>query len=108
MLEGKIGQLDQSLKTSEDDRFVLRARLHAYQGRNGDVTEDLTSRENFAILEMEREWFERLYRKNWTKTKKRIRKDVLWTKENTVKEEDNPSFTNEVYSQEEQNYNEEQ
>ena len=79
--EAQIEKLTTSLRRGEADRLILRARLHAYQGKNNDEPdEDLTERYNFAYLEQERKWFETLYRKYWKKTKKRIRRELLWSK----------------------------
>jgi chromosome segregation ATPase len=59
----------------------LRARVHALQHRVGEVpVEDTTTREYIAQLEREYAWFEDMFEKNWKLTKKRIRKDILWSK----------------------------
>ena len=78
----QIDKLSGSLRRSEADRLILRARLHAYQGKyNDDADEDLTERYNFLLLEQERKWFEALYRKYWKQTKKRIRRELLWSRD---------------------------
>ena len=58
----------------------LQARVHALQHRLGEVPEeDTTSREYIAQLEREFAWFEQMFDENWKKTKKRIRKEILWS-----------------------------
>lgn len=58
----------------------LNARLHALQHKAGEVpVEDTTSREYIAQLEREYAWFVDMFEKNWKLTKKRIRKDILWS-----------------------------
>ena len=64
----------------------LQARLHALQYRVGETPEeDTTSREYIAQLEREYGWFTEMFEKNWKLTKKRIRKDILWSSGNKKK-----------------------
>ena len=79
--ESQIEKLTGSIRLGEAERLILRARLHAYQGKNNDeADEDLTDRYYFTLLEQERKWFEALYQRYWKKTKKRIRRELLWSK----------------------------
>lgn len=69
---------------SENDG--LRARIHALEHRLGiEPLEDTTSREYIAQLEREHAWFEDMFEKNWKLTKKRIRKDILWSSDRKKK-----------------------
>jgi predicted RNase H-like nuclease (RuvC/YqgF family) len=64
----------------------LLARVHALQHRLGEVPlEDTTSREYIAQLEREYAWFADMFEKNWKLTKKRIRKDILWSSDRKKK-----------------------
>ena len=64
----------------------LRARIHALEHRLGiEPLEDTTSREYIAQLEREYAWFEDMFEKNWKLTKKRIRKDILWSSDRKKK-----------------------
>ncbi|MBQ5362181.1 MAG: hypothetical protein IIU63_02440 [Clostridia bacterium] len=64
----------------------LQARVHALQHRLGEVPpEDTTSREYIAQLEREYAWFADMFEKNWKLTKKRIRKDILWSSDRKKK-----------------------
>lgn len=87
-LNNRITTLDQALQEKEEKIVSFSARLHAYQSKHGDDTDtDLTEKENFALLEKEREWFERMFKQTWSQTKKRIRRDWLWTKHAAKPEE---------------------
>ena len=78
-LQKNVSALSNELRKKEDEHTVLSARLHAYQRKNGEkIITDLTDKDNFAALEKEREWFERMFRETWSKTKRRIRREMLW------------------------------
>lgn len=65
---------------AQDEINGLRARVHALQHRVGEVpAEDTTTREYIAQLEREYAWFADMFDKNWKLTKKRIRKEILWS-----------------------------
>lgn len=79
--ELRISELEEARNAQERYTLTLNARLHAYQAHFGDPSDsDLTDEENFKRLEMEREWFESMFKKTWKQTKKRIRRDLLWSK----------------------------
>ena len=82
-LEGKQQELDRAAQKAAEDaaeKDGLTARLHALQYRVGESpVEDTTSREYIAQLEREHAWFVEMFEKNWKLTKKRIRKDILWS-----------------------------
>jgi len=78
-LQEKIDEYVRLQQEGEEERTVLSARLHAYQSRCGEQPDgDLTEEESFLRLEKERKWFEDMFRKTWKKTKRRIRRDLLW------------------------------
>jgi chromosome segregation ATPase len=86
--EQRIAEKDAALAVATEQNEAaateidgLRARVHALQHRVGEVpVEDTTTREYIAQLEREYAWFEDMFEKNWKLTKKRIRKDILWSK----------------------------
>jgi chromosome segregation ATPase len=65
-------------KTREEKRFA-EARLKSYRFKNHDMTDtdDYTDKDSFDELENELEVFIKFYKKEWTRTKRRIRKDLL-------------------------------
>ena len=77
----RIASLTETVNTYRETEIALRAELHARGAELGRAPdEDLTERERFLMLEREREWFEKMFKETWGRTKKRIRKDLLWTK----------------------------
>ena len=91
--EQKLEQKDQVIQTAQKENEQaageidgLRARVHALQHQLGIAPEqDTTTREYMAQLEREYAWFSDMFEQNWKKTKKRIRKDVLWSSEKKKK-----------------------
>ena len=76
-----LTELQQALSQKQEEQLIMNARLHAYQAKCGERSAvDLTDAENFAQLEREREWFEKMFKQTWSQTKKRIRKEHLWSK----------------------------
>ena len=65
-------------KTREEKRFA-EARLKSYRFKNHDMTDtdDYTDKDSFDELENELEVFIKFYKKEWARTKRRIRKDLL-------------------------------
>ncbi len=88
--EQKLQDKDDELKQAEEreqqlteQAVGLEARLHALQYRVGEKpVEDTTTREYIAQLEREYGWFVQMFDQNWKLTKKRIRKDILWSASN--------------------------
>lgn len=70
-----MGELEQT----REQKRLAEARLKSYRFKNNDMTEadNYTTKEDFDELENELEVFIKFYKKEWTKTKKRIRKDLL-------------------------------
>ncbi len=85
--DDEIAQVQQQNEQADGEINGLRARVHALQHRVGEIpAEDTTSREYIAQLEREYAWFADMFEKNWKLTKKRIRKDILWSKESKKKD----------------------
>ena len=84
-IRGRLTRENEELSTQcaalEEANLGLLARVHAWQHKVGETpVEDVTSEEYFKQLEKERAWFDGMFDKTWKDTKKRIRKDLLWTK----------------------------
>ncbi len=78
--DAEVAEAVQQTESALGEIEGLRARVHALQHRVGEVpVEDTTTREYIAQLEREYAWFEDMFEKNWKLTKKRIRKDILWS-----------------------------
>ena len=62
---------------------MAKAQLHGLREYYQLIpaAEEYTSKEAFTELEKEFEAFESFLKKQWKYTKKRIRKDILWSKE---------------------------
>ena len=74
-------QQEENRKLSEE-RTLLKAELHANKKINGSIVEegDFSSKARFEELEREYEALGSLLKKEWGKTKKKIRNRVLWNK----------------------------
>ena len=78
--DAEVEELLQSKQSADAIADGLRARVHALEYRLGEVPPtDPTSKEYIAQLEREYAWFEQMFDENWKKTKKRIRKEILWS-----------------------------
>lgn len=78
----EIAQAQQLHADALEENVGLTARLHALQHKVGEKpVQDTTTREYIAQLEREYGWFVKMFEKNWKLTKRRIRKDILWTSE---------------------------
>ena len=62
-----------------EENLALSARVKALRAQRGELSgdEDYSDRESFLELEREYDAFTRFYKKQWGKTKKRIRKELL-------------------------------
>ena len=78
-LNEKQAQLIEKQNQLIDEMRVLNARLHALRWEHGFMTEndDFTTKESFEELEHTFEVFKKFYKKEWSKTKRTIRKTVL-------------------------------
>jgi len=77
-LNQKIAALEAEAKERNEQISLLSGSVNALRnelGKEGNI--DFTSKENFAKLEEEKEAFDRLFEKEWKKTKKQIRKEKL-------------------------------
>ena len=63
------------------EHTLARAELHALRQKHGIKTDmdDFSSKERFEELEEEYKAFAALFENEWKKTKKKIRKELLWT-----------------------------
>lgn len=68
----------------EKERTMMRGELNAIRAQHGQMTpsEDYTSRERFLELEAQYEAFHEYFKEQWKLTKKQIRKEILWSKNN--------------------------
>ena len=85
-------EADERIRGFKDDterllqeNTLIKAQLNglrAKHGYTGDIG-DLTSKERFEELEEQLHAFVGLFEDEWKKTRRKIRKDILWTIENT-------------------------
>ena len=92
---GELAEKDALLATAEQrhledeqEKVGLWARIHALEYAQGIAPEeDTTTREYNARLEQEYLWFNEMFDENWKKTKRRIRKEILWSAKKSDKSE---------------------
>lgn len=78
--------------------YMMRARYNALRHQTGrtDATEDFTTQEAIEELEREFDSFNKFFDGEWKKAKKKIRKEVLWTRKKSNKKSadaEKPSVT---------------
>lgn len=79
--DAELAAAEERHLADEQEKIGLTARVHALQYKVGEKpAEDTTSREYNAQLEREYMWFDSMYDENWKKTKRRIRKEILWSR----------------------------
>ncbi len=80
-LKEELEEVLETLETVTEEKYILSARLHATTGTSSkaDLTV-FTTEEAFNELEKEKAAYERFFNAAWKKTKKQIRKDLLWSK----------------------------
>ncbi|MBQ2805874.1 MAG: hypothetical protein IJF08_02375 [Clostridia bacterium] len=67
----------------------LQARVRALQYRVGETpVEDTTTKEYIEQLEREYGWYVQMFEKNWKLTKRKIRKDILWSSDKKKKSDE--------------------
>lgn len=78
-LQEEYDKLMHDFNEIQETKRLINARLRSYLFKNGEVPagEDNTDKERFDELENELEVFIKFYKKEWNKTKKRIRKELL-------------------------------
>lgn len=83
----KVRELEDKNKQLSNDRKLAIAELDAIRILNGEKTpsEEFTSKERFKELEREFEAFNTFFKAQWAITKKEIRKQLLWKKEDQKK-----------------------
>lgn len=86
------GYKDDTERLSQENTLI-KAQLNGLRAKNGLTGDigDLTSKERFEELEDQLHAFVGLFEDEWKKTRKKIRKDILWTIENTGKKDNNVS-----------------
>jgi len=110
-LREEVGKLREDRDKNNEERLSYLAQLHGLRQKHGLITkeDDFSSKERFNELEQEYAAFVQLFKKQWNITKKKIRKDILWTvpspdeleKEQTVlKAEENESTFKVINEQE--------
>ena len=73
----------------DKNRALLQARVYALTKQQGEQIEnqgEFTSKENFEELETEFAVFYDLFDEQWKQTRKKIRKDLLWTKAKKIRD----------------------
>ncbi len=75
----EYNKLMTELEQVREAKRLAEARLKSYRFKNHEITADdnYTDKESFDELENELEVFIKFYKKEWTKTKRRIRKELL-------------------------------
>lgn len=83
----KVREVEDKNKQLSNDRNLAIAELDAIRIMNGEKTpsEEFTSKERFKELEKEFEAFNTFFKAQWAITKKEIRKQLLWKKEDQKK-----------------------
>lgn len=78
-LQEDYDKLMRQFEELQEAKRLAQARLRSYLFKNGEIPkdEDNTDKERFDELENELEVFIKFYKKEWNKTKKRIRKELL-------------------------------
>lgn len=82
-LANKENQFKKDYADLKSTNQFLSAEYHALRQKLGLMTEadDYTSKERFEELELEFEAFNQFFKEQWKRTKRSIRKQLLWTKE---------------------------
>lgn len=72
------------LNMMREELNLANARVLAIEAKYKEKTidDDFTSKEDFEALELQYKAFKKLFKGQWKKTKKRIRKEFFWTKKN--------------------------
>ena len=75
----KYNMLLEEFERIREAKRLAEARLKSYRFKNRDMTaaDDFTDKDNFDELENELEVFIKFYKKEWARTKRRIRKELL-------------------------------
>jgi hypothetical protein len=80
-LKKELDDLSAAYDRMAEEKRLLEARVLGQRALNGEITsadmENMTDKESFDELERQLDAFVRLYEKVWSKTKRKIRKDLL-------------------------------
>lgn len=80
-LKKELDELSAAYDRMAEEKRLLEARVLGQRALNGEITsadmENMTDKESFDELERQLDAFVRLYEKVWSKTKRKIRKDLL-------------------------------
>lgn len=70
------------LNLMKEELTLANARVLAIEAKYKEKTinDDFTSKEDFEALELQYQAFKKLFKAQWKKTKKRIRKELFWNK----------------------------
>lgn len=84
----EISKYREDAERLEKENTLVKAQLNGIRHEHGLMTDadDFSSKERFEELEREFEAFYSLFENEWKKTKKKIRKDILWTLERSDKD----------------------
>ena len=83
----EIQNRDQEATKNREAHELTLAELRGLRAKNGliEPSEDMTDKERFEELENEFEAFNKFFKSQWKMTKKSIRKELIWTKEEKKK-----------------------
>ena len=75
------------LNLMKEELNLAKARVLAIEAKYKEktISDDFTSKEDFEALELQYQAFKKLFKGQWKKTKKKIRKEFFWTKKNDDK-----------------------
>ncbi len=90
-LKSRLENAEKTISKLSEEKSWAMAQLNGLRAQNNLIsdTEDYTSMERFTELEEQFEAFSKFFRSQWAKTKKRIRREILWKKKNDNSGEDN-------------------
>ena len=85
--EARVEQFRESTERLASENTLIKAQLNGLRAQHGLKGEigDMTSKEQFEELEAQLHAFVDMFDGEWKKTRKKIRKDILWTIDNPGK-----------------------
>ncbi len=83
----KVEEYSRRAQDLQEENTLVRAQLTGLRAQHGHVADidDFSSKERFEELEAQLQAFVTLFDDEWKKARKKIRKDILWTIENSGK-----------------------
>ncbi|MBQ2716973.1 MAG: DUF2357 domain-containing protein [Clostridia bacterium] len=90
-LKNQLENANKTISKLSEEKSWAMAQLNGLRAQNNLIgdTEDYTSMERFIELEQQFDAFSKFFKSQWSKTKKRIRREILWKKK-----KDNPDDKN--------------